>query len=239
MRGRPRMWDHDYLHLRPLAADLAVRLAGWGRPGGPARILDVGSGDAPYRGFIGGAGPAYVRCDADFATRPDVAGSAERLPFADGAFDAVLSTQVLELVEDPRAMVAEIARVLAPGGAVCLTTPAAFPYDSAAPGNRFGEPQLRELFSGLSVTEIVPQGGMMAAPFLMLNVGVREGVIAARRRIGPAAALLQPFAAAIFVLSNAAGRTLEVLAVHGPLAPFLGYLDRRLPMNFLVTAVKA
>jgi hypothetical protein len=95
------------------------------------------------------------------------------------------------------------------------------------------------LFSGLSVTEIVPQGGMMAAPFLLLNVGVREAVIAARRRIGPAALVLRPFATAIFVLANACGRTLEILAAKGPLAPFLGSLDRRLPMNFLVTAVKA
>ena len=238
MRGRPRLWHHDYLHLRPLAADLAVRLAGWGRPGGPARILDLGSGGAPYRELVG-PGASYVRCDLDRTARPDVTARAERLPFADGSFDAVLTTQVLELVEDPRAMVAEVARVLAPGGAVCLTTPAAFPYDAAAPGNRFGERQLRELFSGLTVTQIVPQGGMMAAPFLLLNVVVREAVLAAHRRVGGAAAILRPAAGAIYVLSNAAGRTLETLAAKGPLAPFLGYLDRRLPMNFLVMAVKA
>jgi len=238
MRGRPRLWDHDYLHLRPLAADLAVRLAGWGRPGGASHILDLGSGGAPYRGLIG-KDAVYVRCDLDGGARPDVAARAERLPFADGAFEAVLATQVLEFVSDPRGMVAEIARVLRPGGQACVTTPAAFPYDDAVPAGRFGEPQLRALFFGLTVTEIVPQGGMMGLPFLLLNVGVREVTVAARRRLGPMASVLRPFASAIYVVSNVAGRTLERLAAGGPLAPFLGYLDRRMPMNFLVTATKA
>lgn len=238
MRGRPRMWDHDYLHLRPLAEDLRVRLATWGRPGGPSRILDLGSGGAPYRDLVGASSGGYVRCDADRTFRPEVAGRAERLPFAEGVFDAVLCTQVLELVSDPGETVREIGRVLASGGIVCLTTPGAYPYDSPVPGHRFGERQLRELFSGLTVIEILPQGGMMAAPFLLANVAAREVVLAARRRIGGAAVVLRPVAGAIHLVSNACGRLLEILASHGPLAPFLGALNRRFPMNFLVLAVK-
>ena len=237
MRGRPRLWHHDYLHLRPLSEDVRARLAAWGRPGGPRRILDVGSGASPYREWVG-AEVTYVRCDVDTASQPDVVGRAERLPFAEGAFDAVISTQVLELVEDPRAMAREIARVLAPGGVALVTTPAAFPYDSGTPGNRFGERQLRELFEGLDVVEVRAQGGMLGAPFLLVNLGVREAVEAARRRAGVLGVVLAPFAAMFFVVANIKGRVLEILAGGGPLAPFLGYLDRRLPGNFLVLAVK-
>jgi ubiquinone/menaquinone biosynthesis C-methylase UbiE len=43
-------------------------------------------------------------------------GRAEDLPFRDGTFDAVLSFDVLEHCEDPRAAVSEIARVLRPNG---------------------------------------------------------------------------------------------------------------------------
>jgi demethylmenaquinone methyltransferase/2-methoxy-6-polyprenyl-1,4-benzoquinol methylase len=45
-----------------------------------------------------------------------VRGRAERLPFADEAFDAVTFTYLLRYVDDPAATVAELVRVLRPGG---------------------------------------------------------------------------------------------------------------------------
>jgi demethylmenaquinone methyltransferase/2-methoxy-6-polyprenyl-1,4-benzoquinol methylase len=45
-----------------------------------------------------------------------VLGKAERLPFADETFDAVTFTYLLRYVDDPRATLAELARVLRPGG---------------------------------------------------------------------------------------------------------------------------
>jgi demethylmenaquinone methyltransferase/2-methoxy-6-polyprenyl-1,4-benzoquinol methylase len=45
-----------------------------------------------------------------------VAGRAERLPFPDGYFDALTFTYLLRYVQDPQATLAELARVLKPGG---------------------------------------------------------------------------------------------------------------------------
>jgi SAM-dependent methyltransferase len=45
------------------------------------------------------------------------------LPFPDASFDAVVSFQVIEHIDDPRPYLAEIRRVLAPGGFVMFTTP--------------------------------------------------------------------------------------------------------------------
>jgi SAM-dependent methyltransferase len=46
----------------------------------------------------------------------------ERLPFDDCSFDLVLCTQVIEHLLDPQAGVRELARVLAPGGKLVLST---------------------------------------------------------------------------------------------------------------------
>jgi demethylmenaquinone methyltransferase/2-methoxy-6-polyprenyl-1,4-benzoquinol methylase len=45
-----------------------------------------------------------------------VSGRAERLPFPDGHFDALTFTYLLRYVQDPQATLAELARVLKPGG---------------------------------------------------------------------------------------------------------------------------
>ena len=47
-----------------------------------------------------------------------VAGRAERMPFADATFDALTFTYLLRYVDDPEATLAELARVVRPGGAV-------------------------------------------------------------------------------------------------------------------------
>ena len=50
----------------------------------------------------------------------------EHLPFPDGSFDLIISNQVLEHVWDQRLHVAEMHRVLKPGGAAYLSTPNKF-----------------------------------------------------------------------------------------------------------------
>jgi len=47
-----------------------------------------------------------------------IEGQAERLPFADGSFDGLTFTYLLRYVEDPRATMGELARVVRPGGRV-------------------------------------------------------------------------------------------------------------------------
>ena len=47
-----------------------------------------------------------------------VTGRAERLPFADGTFDALTFTYLLRYVSDPQATLAELARGVRPGGLV-------------------------------------------------------------------------------------------------------------------------
>ena len=49
------------------------------------------------------------------------------LPFADGSFDRIIASEVLEHVPDDLGVMAELHRVLAPGGRLAATVPAAIP----------------------------------------------------------------------------------------------------------------
>ena len=102
-------------------------------------VLDVGCGGKPYETFL----PAtrYVGLEFD-SPRSRARGCADvyydggRFPFADGEFDGVLCSQVFEHVFTPAEFLAEIHRVLRPGGCAVLTVPFAWdeheqPHDYA------------------------------------------------------------------------------------------------------------
>jgi demethylmenaquinone methyltransferase/2-methoxy-6-polyprenyl-1,4-benzoquinol methylase len=100
--------------------------------GPTGRVLDVATGPAGVALAIRSAtgaqvvgldltGPMLARARQNLASRHEggvhlVQGRGEELPFADGAFDAVSFTYLLRYVADPEATVAELARVLRPGG---------------------------------------------------------------------------------------------------------------------------
>jgi SAM-dependent methyltransferase len=56
-----------------------------------------------------------------------VTGVAERLPYADGFLDCVVSVSAMEYVEDIDAACRELRRVLRPGGSIIIATPGASP----------------------------------------------------------------------------------------------------------------
>ncbi len=95
------------------------------RIGAPERILDVGSADGPSVSWMRGRGHR-VALDVDLgALSPgDVCGSALALPFADEVFDLVAAFDVVEHCEPEGQALAELARVLRPGGRMFLAVPA-------------------------------------------------------------------------------------------------------------------
>lgn len=95
------------------------------------RLLDVGAG-AGRHAFEGARqGGVVTALDIDEASLKDVAalgvdcvvGSALSLPFPDGRFDRVIAAEVLEHVGDDTGALAELARVVRPGGVLAVTVP--------------------------------------------------------------------------------------------------------------------
>jgi 2-polyprenyl-6-hydroxyphenyl methylase/3-demethylubiquinone-9 3-methyltransferase len=94
----------------------------------PLRVLDLGCGAGFLANYLAARGHAVTGLDATddnlavarshdrTSTATYLTGDARALPFADASFDAVCAMDLLEHVEDPARVVAEAARVLAPGG---------------------------------------------------------------------------------------------------------------------------
>ena len=114
-------------HERESILEFALRVARELPPG--SRLIDVGAGNSPYRELFGHL--RYESADWENSPHPgaravDHIGPAHDIPVDDGLYDAVLCTQVLEHVPNPEAVIAELFRVLAPGGRLYMTVPLAW-----------------------------------------------------------------------------------------------------------------
>jgi SAM-dependent methyltransferase len=94
--------------------------------GQPRRSLDVGSADGPSVGWMR-RGQRHLNLDLvpeGLVPGEGVCGSVTALPFADGCFDVVSAFDVVEHCADDRLALAELVRVLVPGGRLLLSVPA-------------------------------------------------------------------------------------------------------------------
>lgn len=122
-------WVEDKLRLDGPRAyadthDVALRLLGASR--GPALDLGAGRGELATRlvrrGLDVTAVEAYAaqyRGDAPLV----VADLAEQWPFDDASFGIACAVEIIEHLENPRAMLRELARVVRPGGVAIVSTP--------------------------------------------------------------------------------------------------------------------
>lgn len=197
--GRAARATSDWIDLQLAhVVDSLARVA----PRTRGRLLDVGCGDKPYehlfrpyvREYIGVEHEAtFSETDARSRGKADVLYDGARLPFPDASFDVVMSVQVLEHTPRPEALVAEMARVLAPDGLLILSAPFSFrlheePHDYF----RFSPHGLRELCgrAGLVIEEIHPHGSLWSLlghklnSFLAIRVAQIGGVAQAMGKLG-------------------------------------------------------
>ncbi len=153
--------------IHPLEHDIDgfVRMAARETPAG-AVVLDAGAGESRFARHF--AGRTYVGLDLAVGdsgwdySRIHLRASLEAIPLASRSVDAAIHTQVLEHVPDPGRVLAELHRVLKPGGKLYLTAPQGWPeHQQPHDYFRFTQFSLRRLLAqaGFEVRKLEPQGG--------------------------------------------------------------------------------
>ncbi len=166
---RPSLRDFAYLDCQrrtELIAEQAAKL-----PPQVRSLLDVGGRGKPYASFFAGRVLNHYVLDVEAAPSVDIVGDARRMPLADASIDVVLCTQVLEHVPDPIAVIAEIRRVLKPGGTLLLSVPSIFPQHGS-PGDywRYMPQGLQWILRDFQSVMVKGEAGTVPSIFLVVNV---------------------------------------------------------------------
>jgi len=90
--------------------------AGW-------QVLELGCGTRPYESLVRASGADYFGADLSGNPHADLLiGDDGRTQAPDASYDLIISAQVLEHVTDPAAYLADVRRLLKPGGWLILST---------------------------------------------------------------------------------------------------------------------
>jgi len=140
-----------------------------------SRVLDAGAGECQFRKYCAhlryvsqdlaiyaGQGDVGLHMGKWDTSQIDIVCDIVSIPEPDGAFDAILCTEVLEHLPEPARALKELGRILKDGGALIITAPFwslthFAPFHYATGFNRyFYEHHLSEL--GFEIVELTPNG---------------------------------------------------------------------------------
>lgn len=147
-------WTSDDAQVSAWSTEgLTARLAAFERllpgllAGAGAAVLDLGCGAGTYAGLLARRGHAVTAIDYALpmvrrareahGRARFVVADGQRVPFRPASFDLVLCIGVLQCCERPRALIAEAAALVRPGGALLVES--LNPLHFAAPGIRLLE----------------------------------------------------------------------------------------------------
>lgn len=124
----PLPWQHDY-HVLTRLRNLITEFVKNAKKGKRYDVLDYGCGTAPYKDILSPILNEYIGIDiAKSPTAKLIVPEKAKVPLKSDSIDIVLSTQVLEHVEDVKFYLSECNRVLKKKGLLLLSTHGVWPY---------------------------------------------------------------------------------------------------------------
>jgi SAM-dependent methyltransferase len=144
-------------------------------------VLDIGSGKCTLSRELAENnlvfGLDYPATATRYESRCDVFGDVRCLPFRSASVDVALFFEVLEHVAEPFVAVAEISRVLRPGGKIIGSVPFAYPiHDAPFDYWRFSGHGIKEMLdrSSLEVEIMEVHGNSFVSILQMHNLAILE-----------------------------------------------------------------
>lgn len=131
-RSDPPYWRHDAYTLRHLVSAITNcvdQARSLGYLGSNSTVVDLGCGDAPYKGQMIAGGARYIGCDIQSGVHVDLTISDDgRVTLPAATVDCVASFQVLEHVWDLDRYLDECRRLLTADGILILSTHGSWLY---------------------------------------------------------------------------------------------------------------
>lgn len=162
-----------------------------GTAGSGARLLDIGCGTGDFLREAVNAGYAVTGVEfspssaATAAARVSgtvIQGTLESAAFADGSFDVVASSDVIEHVRDPLSFAREVRRILKPGGVAIISTPDLDSWSHRLLGRRWVEYKIEHLLyfnhrslelllreAGFTQIELRPHVKVLSASYIVAH----------------------------------------------------------------------
>lgn len=162
--------NKDYLVYLSFHRDLKNAIETYSK----GKVLDIGCGNKPYEAWFEGKISEYVGCDVvqSSSNKVDVICKANDIPLESNGFDTILSTQVIEHVEDFQGMLNEAYRLLKKDGCLVLSGPMYWylheePHDFFR-YTKYGFAYILEK-AGFEIINIKENGGAWATLGLVMN----------------------------------------------------------------------
>lgn len=179
-------------------------------------LLDVGCGVKPYEKIFAPFvekyyGTEYSSTSGFRGNRADVAGDAERMPFADASVDTILCTEVLEHVKNPETVIEEFARILKSGGVIITTAPFFYPIHDSYDFFRYTDTGLAAIMKryNLEIEKVEPLSGTGLTVAMMFNFYLFDLGFMWTKWMYPIGLVLRPLLWILICLVNALGWIME------------------------------